>query len=145
MRTKPPWRPKLGEFTGAIDAILAGENGQPKKQRNTAKRIFEWLRDEQGFTGKITIVKDYVARWRQRNQEVFVPLVHPPGHAQVDFGEALGVIGGGERKIFFLAMKLPHSDATFVVGYRNLSPLKRVVMHYWERIQSAPRDPQRSA
>jgi len=39
-------------------------------------------------------VKDYVAGWRQRAQEMFVPLVHPPGHAQADFGEAIGIIGG---------------------------------------------------
>ena len=62
-------------------------------------------------------MKDYVAGWRQRAQEMFVPLVHPPGHAQVDFGEAIGVIGGVERKIHFLAMDLPHSDAIFVVAY----------------------------
>jgi transposase len=42
---------------------------------------------------------------------MFVPLVHPPGHAQADFGEAIGVIGGVERKIHFFAMDLPHSDA----------------------------------
>jgi hypothetical protein len=48
---------------------------------------------------------------------MFVPLVHPPGHAQVDFGEALGVIGGVERKIHYLAMDLPHSDAIFVAAY----------------------------
>ena len=45
---------------------------------------------------------------------MFVPLVHPPGHAQADFGEAIGVIGGVERKIHFFAMNLPHSDAIFV-------------------------------
>jgi len=44
---------------------------------------------------------------------MFVPLAHPPGHAQVDFGEALAVIGGVECKIHFLAMSLPHSDACF--------------------------------
>ena len=82
-----------------------------------AARIFERLRDEYGFTGGITIVKDYVASWRQRTQEMFVPLVHPPGHAQVDFGEAIGIIGGIERKIHFFAFDLPHSDACFVVGY----------------------------
>ena len=43
--------------------------------------------------------------------------VHPPGHAQVDFGEALGVIGGVERKIHFFAIDLPHSDACFVLAY----------------------------
>jgi hypothetical protein len=48
---------------------------------------------------------------------MFVPLEHPPGHAQVDFGEAIGVIGGVERKIHFFAFNLPHSDACFVVGY----------------------------
>ena len=117
VRTKPPFRPKLDAFVGVIDAILSADKGRPKKQRHTAKRIFERLRDEHGFAGKITIVKDHVAGWRQRSQEMFVPLVHPPGHAQVDFGEALGVIGGVERKIHFLAMDLPHSDAIFVIGY----------------------------
>jgi transposase len=97
--------------------MLAADKDRPKKQRHTSKRIFERLRDEHGFTGKITIVKDYVAGWRQRTQEMFVPLVHPPGHAQADFGEAIGVIGGVERKIHFFAMDLPHSDAIFVVGY----------------------------
>src|SRR5216684_1520201 len=117
VRRKPPFRPKLDEFSGVIDAILASDKDRPKKQRHTSKRIFERLRDEHGFTGKITIVKDYVAGWRQRTQEMFVPLVHPPGHAQADFGEAIGVIGGVERKIHFFAMDLPHSDAIFVVGY----------------------------
>ena len=42
-------------------------------------------RFENGFTGGITIVKDYVAGCRQRAQEMFVPLVHAPGHAQADF------------------------------------------------------------
>ena len=117
VRTKPPFRPKLDPFTGVIDAIMAADKDRPKKQRHTAKRIFERLRDEHDFTGGMTIVKDYVAGWRQRTQEMFVPLVHPPGHAQADFGEAIGVIGGVERKIHFLAIDLPHSDAIFVVGY----------------------------
>ena len=117
LRTKPPFRPKLDAFVGVIDAILAADKDRPKKQRHTSKRIFERLRDEHGFTGRITIVKDYVAGWRQRGQEMFVPLLHPPGHAQADFGEALGIIGGVERKIHYMAMDLPHSDAIFVVAY----------------------------
>ncbi len=48
---------------------------------------------------------------------MFVPLSHPPGHAQVDFGEALAVIGGEERKVHFFAMDLPHSNACFVKTY----------------------------
>jgi hypothetical protein len=62
-------------------------------------------------------VKDYVAGWRQRSQEMFVPLAHPPGHAQADFGEALARINGTLRKVHFLAIHLPYSDAIFVVAY----------------------------
>lgn len=116
-RSKPAVKPKLGPFIGIIDAILKDDKGRPKKQQHTAKRIFERLREEHGFTGGITIVKDYVALCRQCSQEMFVPLAHPPGHAQVDFGEAIGIIGGVERKIHFFAFDLPHSDACFVVAY----------------------------
>ena len=75
------------------------------------------LRDEHGYAGGLTIVKDYVLGQRQRQREMFVPLRHDPGHAQADFGEALAVIGGVERKIHFFAMDLPHSDAGFVQAY----------------------------
>ena len=117
VRTRPPVRPKLDPFIAIIDRILEEDKDRPKKQRHTSKRISERLRDEYGFTGKITIVKDYICGVRQRRREMFVPLTHPPGHAQVDFGEALAVIGGVERKIHFLAMSLPHSDACFVKAY----------------------------
>ena len=117
VRKKPPARPKLDPLVPVIDRILLDDKSRPKKQQHTAKRIFERLRDEFCFAGGLTIVKDYVAGWNQRAQEMFVPLKHPPGHAQVDFGEAIGVIGGVERKIHFFAFDLPHSDACFVVGY----------------------------
>src|SRR4029078_10799293 len=84
-------------------------------------RIFERLRDEHGFTRGITIVKDYLARWRQRAQEMVGPPMHPPAHPQADFGEAIGIIGGVERKINFFAFDLPHSDSCFVVGYPALN------------------------
>ena len=83
-RSRPPVRPKLDPFTGIIDRILLEDEGRPKKQRHTSKRIFERLRDEHGYSGGITIVKDYVLSQRLRHREVFVPLRHDPGHAQVD-------------------------------------------------------------
>ena len=113
-RSKPPVRPKLDPFLAIIDQILEDDRSQLKKQRHTAKRIFERLRDEHGFTGGITIVTDYVREKKRRSREVFVPLSHPPGHAQVDFGEAVGVIGGVRRKLHYFAMSLPHSDALFI-------------------------------
>ena len=115
--TKPIKRPKLDPFVGIIDAILEADKCVPKKQKHTSKRVFERLRDEYGYTGGITIVKDYIYASKQRQREMFVPLAHPPGHAQADFGEALAVIGGVERKIHFLVMELPHSDACFLKAY----------------------------
>lgn len=116
-RSEPAKRPKLDRFVGVIDQILEDDKLRPAKQRHTSKRIFERLRDEHGFAGGITIVKDYVLGRRQRMREMFVPLRHDPGHAQADFGEALAVVGGVERKIHFFAMDLPHSDACFVQAY----------------------------
>jgi transposase len=116
-RTKPVRRPKLDGFTDIIDGILEADKRVPRKQRHTGKRIFERLRDEYGFEGGITIVSDYICAAKQRQREMFVPLAHPPGHAQADFGEALAVIGGVERKIHFLVMELPHSDACFLKAY----------------------------
>ena len=116
-RSRSPARPKLDPFVGIIDQILEDDKGRPAKQRHTSKRIFERLRDEHGYAGGLTIVKDYVLGQRQRQREMFVPLRHDPGHAQADFGEALAVIGGVERKIHFFAMDLAHSDAGFVQAY----------------------------
>jgi transposase len=116
-RKKPPARPKLDPFIGIIERILEEDKSRPAKQRHTSKRIFERLRDEHGYAGGLTIVKDHVHERRLRQREVFVPLRHDPGHAQVDFGEALAEIGGAEQKIHFFAMDLPHSDACFVQAY----------------------------
>jgi transposase len=116
-RTRPPEKRKLGAFLGVIDAILATDLSAPPKQRHTSKRIFERLRDEHGFAGGYTVVKDYVRQARVRSRETFVPLAHPPGHAQADFGEAVAVIGGCEQKIHFFCLDLPYSDACFVKAY----------------------------
>ncbi|CAM8669413.1 IS21 family transposase (plasmid) [Sphingobium limneticum] len=116
-RTKPVAKPKLGPLLPVIDRILAEDRIAPVKQRHTAKRIFERLRDEHGYGGGYTVVKDYVRQCRARSRETFVPLAHPPGHAQVDFGEAVGVIGGVRQKVHFFCMDLPQSDACFVKAY----------------------------
>ena len=109
-RQQPVKRPRLGPWTGVIDAILEEDRQRPAKQRHTAKRILDRLREEHGFSGGYTIVKDYVRTATLRGREMFVPLTHPAGEAQVDFGEALAVIGGVERKAHYLVMDLPHSD-----------------------------------
>ena len=116
-RQQPIKRPKLGPWLGVIDAILNDDRQRPAKQRHTSKRIFERLKEEHGFAGGYTIVKDYVRAATLRGQEMFVPLVHPAGEAQADFGEAMVVIAGVEQKAHYLAMDLPHSDDCFVAAF----------------------------
>jgi transposase len=116
-RKKPVVKPKLGPWLGIIDQILEDDKTQPKKQRHTAKRIWDRLKAEHAFAGGYTVVKDYVRDARVRHKEVFVPLAHPPGDAQADFGEALVVIAGVEQKAHFLCMDLPQSDDSFVVAF----------------------------
>ena len=116
-RKQPAAKPKLGPLLPVIDAILEADRTGPVKQRHTAKRIFERLRDEHGFVGGYTVVKDHVRVSRARGRETFVPLAHPPGHAQVDFGEAIAIVAGVRQKIHFFCMDLPQSDACFVKAY----------------------------
>jgi transposase len=116
-RQQPVRRPKLDAWVGVIDQILEDDKARGRKQRHTAKRIFERLRDEHRYTGGYTIVKDYVRLRKLSQREMFVPLEHPPGDAQADFGEALAVIGGVERKAHYLAMDLPQSDDCFVMAF----------------------------
>jgi len=110
-------RPKLDGYTGFIDQWMLEDFSRNRKQRHTAKRVFERLRDEHGFKGGHTTVKNYVREHGRRSREMFVPLAHAPGHAQADFGEAMVVIGGVEQKAHFFALDLPFSDACFVRAY----------------------------
>jgi transposase len=75
------------------------------------------LKEEHGFTGGYTIVKDYVRSAELHSREMFIPLTHAPGEAQADFGEALVMIAGVEQKAHYLAVDLPHSDDCFVAAF----------------------------
>jgi transposase len=113
----PRAQPKLGPFIGLIDEMLAADRDAPPKQRHTARRIFHRLRDEHDYEGSEVQVRRYVAQHRRHGAEVFVPLSHPPGEAQFDFGEATVVIGGERTKAAFAVMTLPFSDAWHLSAY----------------------------
>ena len=94
-----------------------GSGGAAQAASHGAPDLRGGLRDEHGFTGGYTIVKDYVRARRQSTREAFVPLHHPPGHAQVDFGEAVVELRGQREKIAFFCLILPHSNVWFVKAY----------------------------
>jgi len=60
-----------------IAQIIEEDKSLPKKQRHTAKRVYERIR-EMGYEGKYTQVKEAVRELVRVNQEVFMPLIHRP-------------------------------------------------------------------
>ena len=90
----------------------------PRKQRHTARRIWRRLVDEHGADVAEVTVRQYVrARKRELGWpvgEVFVPQVHAPGvEAEVDWGEALVVLGGVSVKVHLFVMRASFSGAAF--------------------------------
>ena len=108
-------KPKIEAFLPVIAEILKADQNAPRKQRHSAKRIFERLRDEHGFTGGYTIVKDAVRLWKQSQKEVFLPLTHRPGEAQVDYGFAKVQFRGQAEpiQVAIFVMTLPYSGVVF--------------------------------
>ena len=109
------WR--IGPYQTRIEEIVREDEFAPRKQRHTAKRIFERLRDEFGYEGGPTQVRAYVAQLKSRSHEAFVPLVSVPGEAEADFGEAWADIGGVRRKCHAFVMVLPLSGVWFMRVY----------------------------
>src|SRR6516225_8212045 len=112
-RSRPPRRPKIDPVLPIIRAILDADTTAPKKQRHTAHRIWQRLRDEHAFTGGYTVVKDAVRAMKASRQEVFLPLSHPPGEAQVDFGFAQVTVRGVMTEVAFFVLSLPYADAVY--------------------------------
>jgi hypothetical protein len=83
----------------------------PKKQRHTAKCIYERIKEE-GYQGKYTQVKEAVRENRHIKREVFMPLIQQPGEAQIDFGYALARVSmdfcrsHNDKYMPFLAVQL---------------------------------------
>ena len=113
---RPRPKGKIGPFVERIGQILEDDRQMPKKQRHTARRIFGRLRAE-GYQGGYTAVREAVADITNKRREVFVPLSHPPGEAQFDFGEATAIIDGVQCKAALAVMTLPYSDAFCVTAF----------------------------
>ncbi len=103
------------------DAWLEADREAPRKQRHTAKRVYERLVAERGYTGSERTVRLYVQTWKKahRSEAVgFVPLAYAPGaEAQCDGGEALVRIAGVEHKASLFCLRLCYSLKSFVCAF----------------------------
>jgi len=122
----PRPKPKIGPFLERVAQIIDADKHYPKKQRHTAKRIFERIK-EMGYAGGYTQVKEAVREIKRIKREVFMPLIHRPGEAQVDFGFALVKMSRTLRKVALFVMSLPYSDALFLMAFE-----RECTESYWE-------------
>ena len=123
-RNQPRPQPVLEPVREMIELWLAADRSRPRKQRHTAQRVLERLRDEHGFVGSYSPIQRFVAAWKRRQglltSDVFVPLVFAAGEeAQVDWGEATVIVSGQERTLQFFCVRLAFSHATFVRAYER--------------------------
>jgi transposase len=125
-RKQPERRPapKLGPYRALIDEWLQADREAPRKQRHTARRVWERLRDEHGVEVSERQVRRYVHRRRRELgepvDEVFVPQVHEPGvEAEVDWFEAEVELAGQRRCVYLLLMRACYSGAAFAIAFER--------------------------
>ncbi len=124
-RRKPAVRPKTGCYVTIIDTWLIADQKEHPKQRHTAKRIWERLRDEYGADVAEPTVRRLVAQRRMevapKPRQVFLMLTFQPGDlAQVDWGEAWVWVDGIRTKVYLFCMRLGYSTAPFVMAFPSM-------------------------
>jgi transposase len=108
--------PKVEEFIR--ECLNEDEKEQVVKQKHTAKRIFDRLVQELGFSGGESTIRHYVKELKDKPAEAFVPLSFDPGEAiQVDWGEAVIYLRGQKTKVHLFCGRLCFSAMPFVMAF----------------------------
>ena len=107
---------KLDPFKATVDGWLEADRFMPRKQRHTAKRVYDRLVSERGYGGAYSSVQRYVKRWREEHRlpsDGYLELEWHPGEAQVDFGMARAVVGGDRVDVHCLVVTFPYSNMRY--------------------------------
>ena len=121
---RPPRRPApaLGAHEATIRRWLSEDRAAPRKQRHTARRIWQRLLDEEGASVAESTVRAVVATLRRELESgtglVTVPQLHAAGEeAEVDFGEASVLLGGAPVRVAIFHLRLSHSARAIHVAF----------------------------
>jgi len=117
-RKKPRGKPVIGPYLPIVTQWLEEDRRRPVKQRHTAKRIYDRLKDEYGFPGGERTVRRQVSLLRERIPDSHVPQTYRLADgAAFDFGEAQVLLDGRERKVHLACMRLDYSSKFFVCAF----------------------------
>lgn len=113
VKTKPS--PVLDPYKEIISNWLEEDKLAPRKQVHTARRIYDRLVEEYGFTGGESTVRRFVSLLKQSHVEMFVPLAAGWGEqAQVDWGRAKAYIAGKFTEVSLFCLRMKASLVPFV-------------------------------
>lgn len=116
--SQPRARPVLDPVLPLIRRWFEEDEQQPPKQRRTATRMWEQLRDEYGFAGSEPSVRRVVRELKRGRRPVFVPLAFEPGErGEVDWGTAKVVLGGRVVDVHLFVARLRYSGMPFVAAF----------------------------
>lgn len=115
-------KPRLGPVMAFIDEILREDQTAPRKQRHTAHRIWQRIRQERTEAVAEATVRRFVRERKQEFglslRETFVPQVYDwAGEAQVDWYEAMADFAGERLRVYIFAMRSMASGGAFHVAY----------------------------
>jgi len=91
-----------------------------RKQKHTAKRIYDRLVEECDFKGGESTIRRKVRVLRERTPEAFMPLEYDPGEAlQIDWGEGIVYLRGKKHKVQLFCARLCQSEAPIVFAFER--------------------------
>lgn len=109
--------PKLGAVRDQLREILEADESAPPKQRHTAMRLFERLRDEHQYQGGYDAIRRFMKRHRAKQRETFIPLDHASGRRmEADFGKIYVDFPEGRRQVSVLILVWSCSNAPFAIA-----------------------------
>lgn len=129
----------MRKYIPVVDKWLEQDEKEPRKQRHTIMKVFKRLQAEHSYTGSYNSVKRYYNHKKEsmkQYRESYVPLAHPPGFAQVDFGDFKYYDGLGEgQEGHALILSFPQANTGWMQVFPSenqeclLEGLKRIFYH----------------
>ena len=138
---------KLDLYKPTIDKWLKEDKNRSRKQRHTARRVFDRLKEKHlDFDCSYRLVAIYVAEKKKelnlkhKHKDGYLPLIHYPGEAQLDFGEAEYVENGLLCTGKYLTITCPHSNGGYIQLFpgENMECLLEGMQSIFEHMGGAP-------
>ncbi len=147
LREKQTRKSKLDPFKDLIDQWLNDDRYSKSKQRHTAQRIYDRLKELYGnaFNVSDRSIRAYVTKKRPEILDpcqCSLPLDHSSGEAQADFGSAQFIERGTLYDGYYLVLSCPYSNGGYLQLFKsqNQECLLEGLKAIFEHMNGSPRE-----